>query len=149
MTEIYIDADACPVKDEVLRVALRHGLRVHVVGNAWMRMPESPLVACVVVAEGPDAADDWIAERIGRGDIAVTADIPLAARCLAKGAAALGPGGKPFTADNIGMALSMRDLKAGLREAGAIRDTGPSFTKQDRSRFLQALEAAVQKTKRG
>jgi uncharacterized protein YaiI (UPF0178 family) len=146
--EIYVDADACPVKDEVLRVAGRHGLRVHMVSGQGMRLPQNPLVNPVVVAEGPDAADDWIAERIGAGDIAVTADIPLAARCLEAGAAALGPGGKPFTADNIGMALSMRELKSQLRETGEIRGGGPSFTKQDRSRFLQALEAAVQKVKR-
>jgi len=144
MPEIHVDADACPVKDEVLRVAARHGLRVHMVGNSWMRMAEGPLVDRVVVAEGPDAADDWIAEHVRPGDIAVTADIPLAARCLEAGAAVLGPTGRPFTADNIGMALSMRDLKSQLRETGEIRDHGPAFAKQDRSRFLQALEQAVQ-----
>lgn len=144
MPEIHVDADACPVKDEVLRVAARHGLRIHMVGNSWMRMAEGPLVHRVVVAEGPDAADDWIAEHVRPGDIAVTADIPLASRCLAAGAAVLGPTGRPFTADNIGMALSMRDLKSQLRETGEIRDHGPSFTKQDRSRFLQALEQAIQ-----
>lgn len=144
MPEIHVDADACPVKDEVLRVAARHGLCVHMVGNSWMRMAEGPLVHRVVVAEGPDAADDWIAEHIRPGDIAVTADIPLAGRCLAAGAAVLGPTGRPFTADNIGMALSMRDLKSQLRETGEIRDHGPAFAKQDRSRFLQALEQAVQ-----
>jgi uncharacterized protein YaiI (UPF0178 family) len=148
ITEIFVDADACPVKDEVLRVAARHGLQVHMVSGQGMRLPQSPLVHPVVVAEGPDAADDWIAEHIGQGDIAVTSDIPLAARCLEKGAAVLGAGGRPFTADNIGMALSMRDLKSHLRETGAIRDGGPAFTRQDRSRFLQALEAAVQAAKR-
>ena len=149
MPEIYIDADACPVKDEVLRVATRHGLTVHVVGNTWLRMTESPLIRRVVVAEGPDAADDWIAEHIGAGDIAITGDIPLAARCLEAGAAALDHKGKPFTRDNIGMALSMRELKSQLRETGEIRDTGPGFAKADRSNFLQALELAVQKAKRG
>jgi len=149
MPEIYIDADACPVKDEVLRVATRHGLAVHVVGNTWLRMTESPLIKRVVVAEGPDAADDWIADHIGAGDIAVTGDIPLAARCLEAGAAALNHSGKPFTRDNIGMALSMRELKSHLRETGEIRDAGPGFTKSDRSNFLQALELAVQKAKRG
>ena len=149
MPEIYIDADACPVKDEVLRVATRHGLTVHVVGNTWLRMTESPLIRRVVVAEGPDAADDWIAEHIGTGDIAITGDIPLAARCLEAGAAALDHKGKPFTRDNIGMALSMRELKSQLRETGEIRDTGPGFSKADRSNFLQALELAVQKAKRG
>lgn len=144
MTEIYVDADACPVKDEVLRVAARHALAVHIVGNSGFRGAAGPDVNVVVVPPDPDAADDWIAGRIGAGDIAVTADIPLAARCLEAGAAALGPTGKPFTADNIGMALSMRDLKSQLRETGAIRDGGAPFTKQDRSRFLQALEQAVQ-----
>lgn len=148
MPEIYVDADACPVKDEVLRVAARHGLRVHVVGNSWIRMAEGPLVNRVVVAEGPDAADDWIADRAGHGDIVVTADIPLAGRCLEAGAAVLGPAGRPFTPDNIGMALSMRELKSQLRESGEIRDHGPSFTKQDRSNFLQALEQAVQAARR-
>ena len=147
--EIFVDADACPVKDEVLRVAARHGTAVHFVSNQWMRLPESPLVNRVVVSDGFDAADDWIAVNIGKGDIAVTSDIPLAARCLEAGATALGPGGKPFTPDNIGMALSMRDLNAHLRESGEIRGGGPSFTKQDRSRFLQALEHAVQAAKRG
>lgn len=149
ITEIYVDADACPVKDEVLRVASRHGLTVHMVGNSGFRGAAGPHVNRVVVPPDPDAADDWIAERIGVGDIAVTADIPLAARCLAAGAAALGPTGKPFTDDNIGMALSIRDLKSQLRETGAISDHNPTFTRQDRSRFLQALERAVQAAKRG
>lgn len=148
MPEIYVDGDACPVKDEVLRVAARHGVTVHYVSNQWMRLPESPLVNRVVVSDGFDAADDWIAERAGKGDIAITSDIPLAARCLEAGAAVLGPGGKPFTGDNIGMALSMRDLNAHLRDTGEIRGGGPSFTKQDRSNFLQALEQAVQMAKR-
>ncbi len=146
--EIYIDGDACPVKQEVLKVAGRHGLRVHLVGNTWLRAGDGPLVNRVVVAEGADAADDWIAERIGPGDIAVTADIPLAARCLEKGARALGPTGKPFTPDSIGMALAMRDLKAHLRETGEIKGYVPNFTKQDRSRFLSALEETIQALKR-
>lgn len=145
---IFVDADACPVKEEVLRVAARHGLPVHMVGNSGMRLARGPDVNIVVVPPEPDAADDWIAARIGVGDIAVTSDIPLAARCLEKGAMALGPTGKPFTADNIGMALSMRALKSQLRETGAIRDSGPAFARQDRSRFLQALEQAVQAAKR-
>jgi len=149
VTEIYVDADACPVKDEVLRVAARHGLSVHMVSNQWMRLPESPLINRVIVSDGFDAADDWIAERTGAGDIAITSDIPLASRCLEAGAWVLGPGGKPFTTDNIGMALSMRDLNAHLRDTGEIRGGGPSFTKQDRSNFLQALETAVQAAKRG
>ena len=148
MTEIYVDADACPVKDEVLRVAARHGLTVHMVSNQWMRLPESPLIKRVIVSDGFDAADDWIAEHTGTGDIAITADIPLAARCLEAGARVLGPGGRPFTPDNIGVALSMRDLNAHLRDTGEIRGGGPSFTKQDRSNFLQALESAAQAAKR-
>ncbi len=143
MPEIYVDADACPVKDEVLRVAVRHGLTVHMVSNAWMRLADSPLINRVVVAEGPDAADDWIAEHISVGDIAITADIPLAARCIERGARVLGPTGKPFTEEGIGMAVAMRDLMAHLRDTGEITGGGPSFTRQDRSRFLSALEEAV------
>ena len=146
---IYVDADACPVKDEALRVAARHDLKIVFVSNAWMRLPEGPDVERVVVSEGPDAADDWIAERIGKGDIAITADIPLASRCLKAGAQALGPTGKPFTDASIGMALAMRDLKQHLRETGESRGFNASFTRQDRSRFLQELEAAVQRGKRG
>lgn len=149
MTAIYVDADACPVKDEALKVAARHGLRIVFVSNAWMRLPEGPNVERIVVPDGPDAADDWIASRIGAGDIAVTADIPLAARCLKAGAQAIGPTGKPFTDASIGMALAMRDLSRHLRETGESRGFNASFTRQDRSRFLEALEQAVQKAKRG
>jgi hypothetical protein len=147
--QIYVDADACPVKDEVVRVAERHGLTVHFVANSWMRLPRSPLVMRVAVGDGADAADDWIVERIGPSDIAVTADIPLARRCLDQGARVIGNTGKPFTADSIGMALAMRDLMRDLREAGEVKGTNAGFTRQDRSRFLQALEQAVQDGKRG
>lgn len=147
--EIYIDADACPVKEEALKVAGRHGLVIHFVSNAWMRLPESPLVRRRIVDGGPDAADNWIADTIAAGDIAVTQDIPLAARCLKKGAKAIGNTGKPFTEASIGMALAMRDLSAHLRETGESRGFNASFTRQDRSRFLQALEQAVQDVKRG
>jgi uncharacterized protein YaiI (UPF0178 family) len=146
--QIYVDADACPVKDEALRVAERHGLVIHFVANAWMRLPESPLVRRVVVSDGADAADDWIAEHIDKGDIAVTGDIPLAARCLKKGAHAVGPAGKPFTDAGIGMALAMRDLSRHLRETGESSGSNPDFTRRDRSRFLEALEHAVQAEKR-
>ncbi|MDH4982085.1 YaiI/YqxD family protein [Hyphomicrobium sp. D-2] len=142
---IFIDADACPVKDEAVRVAERHGLPVHFVSNAWMRLPEGPLTKRVIVPEGPDIADDWIAERIGPNDVAVTADIPLAARCLKKGAQAIGPTGKPFTESSIGMALAMRELSAHLRETGESKGYNASFTRQDRSRFLEALELAVRR----
>ena len=145
---IYVDADACPVKDEVMRVAGRHGIRVHYVSNAWMRLPDSPLVNRVVVSDGFDAADDWIADNIAPGDIAITADIPLAARCLSRGARVVGPSGRRFTEAGIGAALAMRDLKSHFRHSGEIRDHGPPFTKQDRSRFLQALEQAVQAAKK-
>ncbi|MHA1536837.1 MAG: YaiI/YqxD family protein [Alphaproteobacteria bacterium] len=144
MSEIYVDADACPVKAEVMRVAERHKLKVHMVSNTWMRMAESPLIARVVVSQGADAADDWIAEHIGQGDIAITADIPLADRCLKAGAQAIGPNGKPFSESNIGSAMAMRDLMAHLRDTGEVGGHNPSFTKQDRSRFLGALENAVQ-----
>lgn len=148
MTVIYVDADACPVKDEVLRVADRHGFAVAYVSNAWMRLPEGANVQRVMVPEGADAADDWIAERIGAGDIAVTADIPLASRCLKAGAQVIGPTGKPFTDANIGTALAMRDLSRHLRETGESRGFNASFTRQDRSRFLEALELAAQRAKR-
>ena len=147
--EIYVDGDACPVKEEVLRVAARHGLTVHMVGNSWLRHGgDNPLINRVVVPEGPDAADDWIAAHIGTGDIAVTDDIPLAARCLEKGAYALGATGSAFTRDNIGNALAMRDLKSHLRETGEGGNYNPSFTRQDRSRFLQALENTIQALRR-
>lgn len=142
--EIYVDADACAVKAEVVRVGERHGLVMHFVANQWMRLDDGPLVRRVMVPEGPDAADDWIAEAITARDICITNDIPLAARCLEKGAAALGQAGKPFTADSIGMALAMRELNQFLRETGEIRGGGRGLTRQDRSTFLSALENLVQ-----
>jgi hypothetical protein len=145
---IYVDADACPVKEEVVRVAERHGLKVHFVSNTWMRLPESPLTERVLVAEGPDAADDWIVEHIGAQDVAVTADIPLASRCLKQGAQVIGPTGKPFTESGIGMALAMRELSAHLRETGESKGYNASFTRRDRSRFLEVLEHAVRAAKR-
>ncbi len=131
-----------------MRVAERHALTLHFVSNSWMRLPESPLVKRTVVSEGPDAADDWIVENIGPRDIAVTADIPLAARCLKKGAQVIGPTGKPFTEAGIGMALAMRDLSAHLRETGESKGYNAAFTRADRSRFLEALELAVQRVRR-
>ncbi len=144
-TNIYVDADACPVKDEVVRVADRHGLTVHFVSNSRMRLPAGIDVRRVIVPEGPDVADDWIAERASEGDIVITSDIPLAERCLKRGAQALGATGKPFTDDNIGMGMAMRDLSRELRETGAISGAGPAFSKKDRSRFLEALELAVRR----
>ena len=147
--EIYVDADACPVKDEIVRVAERHSAPVHIVSNSWMRLPNSKLVQRVVVEEGPDVADDWIAEHIGQGDIVVTADIPLASRCLKAGAKALGPSGKPLDDNNIGMAMAMRELMSDLRDTGEVRGNNPAFSKQDRSQFLQTLEQVVQDILRG
>lgn len=150
MTEIYIDGDACPVRDEVYRVAERLGLKVFVVSNGSRPIlpPRNPLVKMVTVAEGADAADDWIAERIGGTDVCVTADIPLASRCLAKGARALSPVGKLWTADNIGSALAGRELSRHLRELGHTGSGPPPFSKADRSRFLSALDTIVQATLR-
>jgi uncharacterized protein YaiI (UPF0178 family) len=146
--QIYVDADASPVKAEVVRVAERHGLTVHMVSNSWMKLDDSPLIKRVMVPDGPDAADDWIAERVGASDIVVTADILLAARCLKAGAQCVGPTGKPFNEANIGMARAMREMHRHLRETGESRGFNPEFTPRDRSQFLQALEHAVQAGKR-
>jgi len=146
--EIYVDADGCPVKEEVYRVAGRYRLQVWVVANAWLRVPEAPLLTRVTVSEGLDRADDWIADRIGPGDIAVTADVPLADRCIKRGARALAPDGRPFTPDSIGAALATRNLMTELRETGEIKGGGRPFTKQDRSRFLGALDNAIQAIRR-
>jgi uncharacterized protein YaiI (UPF0178 family) len=149
MTAIFVDGDACPVKAEVERVAARHGLAVTVVSNGGLRPSANPLLRHVTVAEGADAADDWIVDHIGANDIAVTADIPLAARCLDKGARVLGPNGKPFTQDSIGMALAMRELSRHMRELTAGSQTHHTgFSKQDRSRFLGELENCIQALKR-
>jgi uncharacterized protein YaiI (UPF0178 family) len=148
LLDIFVDADACPVKAEAERVADRHGLVVHIVTNGGIRPSANPRVRHVIVAEGADAADDWIAEKIGPFDIAVTADIALASRCLKKQASVIGPSGKRFTEETIGMALGMRDLHRHLREATGEQTFNPGFTKQDRSRFLSALENEVQAMKR-
>ena len=148
MTALYIDADACPVKDEVYRVAGRYGLPVFVVCNSWIRAPADPRITVVVVDEGPDVADDWIAARAGSGDIVVTADIPLAERALRAGAQAMHPAGRPFTSDNIGSALASRAVGEYLRSMGEITGGPRAFAPADRSRFLQALDAAVVKARR-
>lgn len=147
--QILVDADACPVKDEVVRVATRHGLKVTFVANFGLRPSRDPMVEHVMVPQGPDVADDWIAERAGQGDIVITADIPLARRALDKGAAVLGPTGRPFTTESIGMALAMRELNQHLRETGESRGINAGFTPKDRSAFLQALDEAVVRAKRG
>jgi len=148
MPQIYVDADACPVKDEVIRVAERHGLMVLLVSDGGIRPQPGPMIQVVVVPQGPDAADDWIAEHISPGDIAITSDIPLADRCLKKGAGAIQPDGRIFSPDSIGMAVATRDLMAGLREIGQITGGPPPFAKTDRSRFLQALETVIQARRR-
>jgi uncharacterized protein len=137
---IYVDADACPVKAEAEKVADRLGLVVTFVSNGGLRPSRDPMVRHVVVSKGADAADDWIVEHARPNDIVVTADIPLAARTVALGAHVLGVTGKPFTPDTIGMAVAMRDLKQHLRETGESKGYNASFTPQDRSRFLGALD---------
>jgi uncharacterized protein len=146
--EIFVDADACPVKAEVEKVAARHGLDVHVVSNGGIRPSPDPRIHSVTVADGADAADDWIVDHIAAGDIAITADIPLASRCLKKGAAVLGPTGRPFTEAGIGMALGMRDLQRHLRESTGNQTFNAGFTRADRSRFLGALENEIQAIRR-
>jgi uncharacterized protein len=142
MTEIYIDGDACPVREEVYRVAGRLNLNVYVVANGSrpIRPPVDPRIRMVTVGEGADVADDWIAERITASDVCVTADIPLAARCLAKGARAVAPYGKIWTGDNIGSALVGRDIGYAMREAGHATKGPSALTKADRSKFLEALD---------
>lgn len=148
MTILYIDADACPVKDEAYRVAGRYGLAVFVVANSWIRTPANPRVSLVQVEDGPDAADDWIAGRAGPGDVVITADIPLADRALKAGARALHPAGRPFTPDNIGSALAARSVGEHLRSIGEATGGPKPFGPADRSRFLQALDEAVVKAGR-
>ncbi len=145
---IFIDADACPVKDEAYKVAARHGFKTFVVSNSWIRVPQTPVIEQIVVDAGPDAADDWIAGRIAPGDIAVTNDIPLAERVLQAGGQALAANGKPFTADSIGSAIAQRALMEQLRSTGEFMGGPRPFDRNDRSRFLQALDEAVQKEKR-
>jgi uncharacterized protein YaiI (UPF0178 family) len=140
---VYIDADACPVKEEVYRVCRRHGVKVFVVANATMRVPTEDLIELVVVRGGFDAADDWIAERVGPGDVVVTADIPLADRCLARGARVLGPKGIVFTEHAIGEALATRALLEMLRQSGEFTGGPAPFAKVDRSRFLSKLDEAL------
>jgi uncharacterized protein YaiI (UPF0178 family) len=146
--QIFVDADACPVKDEIVRVAERHGLAVTFVANFGLRPSRDPMIRNVVVPQGADAADDWIVEAVVANDLVVTSDIPLADRALKKGATVLGPTGKPFTEQSIGMALAMRELNQHLRETGESKGYNAGFTAKDRSSFLQAFDAAVQRAKR-
>lgn len=146
--QIFVDADACPVKDEVYRVAQRYRLKTWVVSNSFMMVPVSPLIERVIVDAGPDVADDWIAERVIPGDIVVTNDIPLADRALKAGGAAIAPNGRPFTADSIGSALAQRAIMEQIRSTGEITGGPKPFDRNDRSRFLQALDEAVVKARR-
>jgi len=145
---LYVDADACPVKPEIYRVAGRHRVKVFVVSNAFLQVPQDPLIERVVVSSGFDAADDWIAERAGRGAIVITADIPLASRCVKAGAEVIGPTGKPFSEASIGMALATRNLMEDLRAMGEVTGGPKAFSGKDRSAFLSALDVAINRLKR-
>ena len=148
MLHIFVDADACPVKQEVYRVASRFRLDVTLVANSWMRVPNERWIALEVVEDGFDTADDWIVEQVQPHDIVVTADIPLASRCLKKHACVIGPSGKPFTEDNIGQSVATRGLLSELRDAGEITGGPPPLKKRDRSRFLQQLDEMIQSIRR-
>jgi uncharacterized protein len=148
LLNIFVDADACPVKQEVYRVAKRYRLNVTLVAGSWMRFPDDVEITLKVVGRGMDAADDWIVEHVEANDIVVTADVPLAARCVDRRAYVLGHTGKPFTEDNIGSALATRNLLSELREGGEVISGPPPFDKRDRSRFLQGLDKAVNEIRR-
>ena len=146
--EIYVDADACPVKAEAYRVAERHGLKVYVVTNSFMAVPADPMIERVIVGSSFDAADDWIAERVGRGDVVITSDVPLASRCVKAGADVISPTGKAFTEASVGLALATRNLMADLRAGGQVTGGPKPFSARDRSSFLSALDLAVARLKR-
>jgi uncharacterized protein YaiI (UPF0178 family) len=145
---IFVDADACPVKAEVYRVAERYGAKVYVVSNSYIAVPREPLIERVVVDDKPDAADDWIAERAAPGSIVITADVPLAHRSITAGAEVIAPNGRPLTPDSIGMALATRNLMQDLRSAGQTTGGPPPFHPRDRSAFLSALDATITRLKR-
>ena len=146
--QVYVDADACPVKAEVYKVAERHDLPVFIVANSFMNVPRDPAVKLVVVAAGMDAADDWIAEHAGPRDIVVTSDVPLASRCVKAGATVLAPNGRAFTNASIGMALATRNLLEQIRDSGEITGGPKPFAPRDRSNFLSALNQAIVRLKR-
>ena len=148
MTTILVDADACPVKDETYRVALRHGVPVTIVSNSPIRVPVHASIDRVVVGGGFDAADDWIAERAGKGDIVITSDIPLASRCVKAGADVIAPNGKPFTEQSIGMTLAVRNLMTDLRSSGEVTGGPKSYSPRDRSAFLSALDQTIRRIQR-
>ncbi|KYG18925.1 hypothetical protein SE92_00470 [Bradyrhizobium sp. AT1] len=147
-TRIYVDADACPVKDEIYRVALRHGVPVSVVAGNFIRVPHDPLIERIAAGSGMDAADDWIVERVKPGDVVVTSDIPLASRCVKAGADVIAPNGKPFTEESIGMTLAVRNLMTDLRSAGEVTGGPRSFSPRDRSTFLSALDQTLRRIQR-
>jgi uncharacterized protein YaiI (UPF0178 family) len=147
-TRIYIDADACPVKDEIYRVAIRHGLPVFVVAGQFIRVPQDPSIERVAAGSGMDAADDWIAERASHGDIVITSDIPLASRCVKAGAEVIAPNGKPFTEQSIGMTLAVRNLMTDLRSSGEVTGGPKSFAPRDRSTFLSTLDQTIRRIQR-
>jgi hypothetical protein len=150
MVRILVDADACPVKDDIYRVAIRHGVPVVVVSNSGMRLPGHPLITQMMVSDRFDAADDWIAEKANAATLVITGDILLADRCLKAGATVLAHNGRPFTASSIGAAIATRAIMADLRAGGDVLPGGPgAFSKDDRSRFLQAIDAALVKLRRG
>jgi uncharacterized protein YaiI (UPF0178 family) len=146
---IYVDADACPVKDEVYRVAARHALPVTVVAQGFIRVPDDPLIERIAAGDKPDAADDWIMQHADKSSIVVTSDIPLAARAVKSGAVAIAPDGRVFTEEAIGMALAMRNLMTDLRSAGSETSGPRPFSKRDRSEFLSALDTAIRRLRRG
>jgi uncharacterized protein YaiI (UPF0178 family) len=145
---LFVDADACPVKDEVYRVAGRHGLPVYVVAGVFIRVPRDPRIERIAAGPGPDAADDWIAERAGPGDIVITADVPLASRCVKAGGEVIAPTGRRFSEDAIGMALAVRNLMTDLRSAGAQTSGPKPLTQRDRSAFLSELDQTVRRLQR-
>jgi len=147
-TRIYVDADACPVKEEIYRVAARHGLPVSVVAGSFIRVPQDSSIERIAAGPGMDAADDWIARRAGKGDIVITSDIPLASRCVKAGAEVIAPNGKPFTEQSIGMTLAVRNLMTDLRSSGEVTGGPKSFAPRDRSGFLSALDQAVRRIQR-
>jgi hypothetical protein len=146
---IYVDADACPVKDEIYKVAARHGLPVSVVAGNFIRVPADPSIERIAAGSGMDAADDWIAERAGPGDIVITSDVPLASRCVKAGAEVLAPNGKPFSEQSIGMTLAVRNLMTDLRSTGEVTGGPRSFAPRDRSAFLSALDTTIRRILRG
>ena len=147
-TRIYVDADACPVKDEIYRVAIRLGVPVSVVAGQFIRVPRDPLIERVAAGSGMDAADDWIAGRARAGDVVITSDIPLASRCVKAGAEVIAPNGKPFSEASIGMTLAVRNLMTDLRSSGEITGGPKSYSPRDRSAFISALDQTIRRIQR-